>query len=186
MKKQFIIFLIILIFVSLISFFIGFTIQKEKLNNQINYLIIENKTIQKEKKHLLKQIKLLRDEKQEKSSVNTISTSKHKIDISEENCINNTNSLFYHTCSIQAIKNWENEINTQLNKMETIMDKTDYNYIKLSQTKWEESVNNDELIINRFITEKQGFINKTIGYSYIVDIYRQRSLLLEEIILNYS
>ncbi len=184
MKKQLIIFSVILIFLSLISFFIGFTIQKTKLNKQINYLTIENKNIQKEKEHLIKQIKVLEDKKEEKSSINTVSEYKHPIDIAEELCINNTNSLLYHTCSIQSIKDWKNEINTQLKKMQTIMNKTEYKHIQLSQTKWEESVNNDELIINRFITEKQGFIYKTIGYSYIADIYRQRSILLEEILTN--
>lgn len=186
MKKQLIIVSIILVILSILSFFIGFTVQKTKLNKQINYLTIENKTIQKEKEHLIKQIKVLKDKKEEKSSVNTNYEYKHPIDIAEEICINNTNSLLYHTCSIQSIKDWKNEINTQLKKMQTIMNKTEYKHIQLSQTKWEESVNNDELIINRFITEKQGFLYKTIGYSYIADIYRQRSFLLEEIILNYS
>ena len=84
MKKQLIIVSIILVILSILSFFIGFTVQKTKLNKQINYLTIENKTIQKEKEHLIKQIKVLKDKKEEKSSVNTNYEYKHPIDIAEE------------------------------------------------------------------------------------------------------
>lgn len=91
MKKQLIIVSIILVILSILSFFIGFTVQKTKLNKQINYLTIENKTIQKEKEHLIKQIKVLKDKKEEKSSVNTNYEYKHPIDIAEEILTNNMN-----------------------------------------------------------------------------------------------
>ena len=65
------------------------------------------------------------------------------------------------------------------------MTKEDFKYIKNMNETWNKSLYNQQDIINRFISNKEGLIHQTDGQNNIVQLKRQYALLLKSIYYNY-
>ena len=109
-----------------------------------------------------------------------------EIEIENQKCIENTFPYNYPNCAIQNEKNWDIEINNQLKKLEKIMKKEDYNIVMQSQEDWKKFITTNKKMINKFISNRPGIVNQTIGYATIADLKRQRAKLLDLIYYNYK
>ena len=109
-----------------------------------------------------------------------------EIEIENQKCIENTFPYNYPNCAIQNEKNWDIEINNQLKKLEKIMKKEDYNIVMQSQEDWNKFITTHKKMINKFISNRPGIVNQTIGYATIADLKRQRAKLLDLIYYNYK
>ena len=110
---------------------------------------------------------------------------KHPIDIEEEQCINNSNIYDYSLCGEKAEKAWEREIQKNTELLQKVMTKEEFKYIKSMNETWNKSLYNQQDIINKFISTKEGLIHQTDGQNNIVQIKKQYALLLKSIYFNY-
>ena len=110
---------------------------------------------------------------------------KHPIDIEEEQCINNSNIFDYSLCGEKAEKAWEREIQKNTELLQKVMTKEEFKYIKSMNETWNKSLYNQQDIINKFISTKEGLIHQTDGQNNIVQIKKQYALLLKSIYFNY-
>ena len=110
---------------------------------------------------------------------------KHPIDIEEEQCINNSNIYDYSLCGEKAEKAWEREIQKNTELLQKVMTKEEFKYIKSMNETWNKSLYNQQDIINKFISTKEGLIHQTDGQNNIVQIKKQYALLLKSIYYNY-
>ena len=110
---------------------------------------------------------------------------KHPIDIEEEQCINNSNVYDYSLCGEKAEKAWDREIQKNTELLQKVMTKEEFKYIKNMNETWNKSLYNQQDIINRFISNKEGLIHQTDGQNNIIQIKKQYALLLKSIYYNY-
>lgn len=192
MKKLIIIFVISICITTCISFTCGYFFQQElskpafnkdfeiqRLNNLVSNL--KNNLVEKDKK-----IEDLEQNIQKNKNNNYGNTEyKHKIDIEEEKCIENSSTLDYPNCSYYAKEQWQKEINKYIKLLKKEMNTTDYSLIELNQKEWEQSLQSDIKIIEKYINSKQGLIYVTIGTNTITNIYKSRALLLGTIYNEY-
>ncbi len=175
MKKIFLV--VIIVIISIACFCLGYLFNEKKTSELI---ISENNTN--------KQIQ----QSESKESIENVSDNKidseykHPIDIEEEKCIEKTHPYMYSNCAKQSEQLWDKEINNQLKVLKQTMNENEYKIVTNSQEKWNEAFLSDEIMINKFISSRQGTINETLGFSSISDIKKQRALLLKNIYDNYK
>lgn len=185
MKKLFII--IILIFSFILGYFFGY----QNRNNQVTIFQRKNAELIMQLSSLKQQVSELNKQTETPNcSKDCISqtdiSDKHPIDIEEEKCIYSTHPYNYSDCAKQSSEQWKAEINKQLEYMKKTMTPNEFEVVDKSQLNWQKSFESDEKMINKFISQRQGAINETSGFSYISNINKQRALLLEQIYKNYS
>ena len=187
MKKLIIV--LISIFLLLSSFALGFYVKKHIDDKKIFVLSIEKNNLQIVNKDLIRQIKNLEHQISEYNNQkedNKEEEYKHPIDIELEKCVESTNPYLYSDCAIENEKAWDKEIQKQLKNLKDIMNKDEYTIIINSQNDWNKSFNSSKIAINKFISERDGTVNQTLGFSSIANLKKQRALLLEQIYYSYT
>ena len=174
MKK--IIFAMGLIFItSIVYFYFGYLYAEKKLHSQIIVLKENNKS-------LSEQINDLENNKKSDDSKEY----KHPIDIEEQKCIASSHVYDYPACSQKAEKAWDNEIQNNLKLLKKVMTDDEYKYIETMNENWEKSVHNEIVVIDRFISDKDGIIYQTEGSNDISNLKKQYAMLLESIYFHYN
>ena len=92
----------------------------------------------------------------------------------------------YSDCAKKNAENWSVEIEKQLDLLRKIMNSNEYKMIAKAQADWNKLTLKDERIISEFVTNQQGQINETLGFSYITNLKKQRALFLNLIYFSYK
>lgn len=190
MKKLIIIFVISICITTCISFTCGYFFHKElskpSLNKDFEIQRLNN-LVSNLKNNLVEKDKKIEDLEQNIQNNNNYGNTeyKHKIDIEEEKCIETSNTLDYPNCSYYAKEQWQKEINKYIKLLKKEMNTTDYSLININQEKWEQSLQSDTEMIEKYINSKQGLIYVTIETNTIKNIYKSRALLLGTIYNEY-
>ena len=182
MKKSFLI--IIFISTAIVYFYFGCLFQGKKFESKISNLITENQTLQNKINNLEQQQNTEQNNVEDKD--NDTSEYKHPIDIEEKKCIESSHVYDYPDCSKKSEMAWDKEIQNNLKSLKKVMTNEEYQYIEKMNTDWEKSVYNEINVINRFISDKDGIINQTTGYSHISNLKKQYALLLSSIYFTYT
>lgn len=172
--------MLILLFVfSLTCFF-----EKNRLNEQVLKLSLANSELEQKLKIYNKKNDELKNEIETFCKMDE--QSKHPIDVELDNCINTTHPYMYSDCAKKNAENWAIEIEKQLDSLKKIMNSNEYKIIAKAQADWNKLTVKDEQIISEFVTNQQGQINETLGFSYVANLKKQRALFLNLIYFSYK
>ncbi len=101
-------------------------------------------------------------------------------------CIDNSSVINYPNCAYEYGEKWKTEIDKYYRLLKKEMSKNDFKIIEKSQEEWGNYVNTQTKVIDKFITNQDGIIYQTIGQSKISQLYKERALLLKDILHHYE
>ncbi len=186
--KKFVI-ISISIFLLLSAFTMGYFVKKHIDDKKIFYLTNEKFNLKIVNNDLISKIKKLEHSLSKNNSQKedyNLEEYKHPIDIELEKCVESTHPYLYSDCAKENEKAWDKEVQKQLKNLKDIMNKDEYTVIINSQNDWNKSFNSSKIAINKFISECDGTVNQTLGFSSIANLKKQRALLLEQIYYSYT